>query len=103
MARNDDVAPPPPPDDAPAGPPDRIKVGLRLTYGLDNYGSVGFDVGLETSVKDEDGSTRAAFKRAVAEIDREFNERDAEIRRGLGKRMQGKPPPANIGATTNGS
>lgn len=97
MARRPEPPPPPPPEEPEETmevsrgfiPPDRVTVGFGLKYGLANYGSVEFHVGLETSMKPQDrGSVSAAFKRAASDAADSFNERDAEVRAALGRRIQ---------------
>ena len=109
-------APPPPPDDdedasaAPSGggardgfkrpspaaivglsaacEPDRVYLEFNLKYGLDNYGSVGFTVGAEVSMKPiDDGKLENTYDRAYQKVAAAFNKRDLEIRNALAGRI----------------
>ena len=99
--------PPPPPDDEPtptvrarltAGKDPRALVEFHLGYGLDPFGSVGFRVAYESGLAPEDANDpRRLFNRVCAIATEEFNDRDAEVRRALGKRFKAPhPAPANL-------
>lgn len=76
---------------------DRVRVSYGMKYGLDNYGSFEFGVSVESSTRPADGgSIRATIKRVEGIAADAFNERDTEVRRALGMRLQGEPAPANL-------
>jgi len=93
---------PPPPEEDDGVPAitvdgDRVRVSYGMKYGLDNYGSFEFGVSVESSMRPADGgSIRATIKRVEGVAADAFNERDTEVRRALGMRLQGEPAPANL-------